>query len=122
MTYPYRYLVVLFCAVFRDKPCRYIAPAVQDAPNINVLGLLDVENQIRMPLELNASQIGNAKFVCVAGRTRRRMIRDQGIGVSEIIDKAESNLRVGLAKAMIDSFINVLVRSFSRNNRLCRHF
>ena len=51
-----------------SHPLRYVAAGVQDAPDVDVVGSLHVENQERVARERPGAQAGDAQGVGVAWR------------------------------------------------------
>jgi hypothetical protein len=62
---------------------------VKHAPDFDVIGLLEVEDQIRMPLARPEAQPGKIQLECVPGRTGRRPTLYVVVGRFERIDESE---------------------------------
>jgi hypothetical protein len=69
---------------------------MQHAPNVHVTVPLDIEDQIRIALQQPALQPGQIKFLCVSGRTCRRMAADRPIGSLHGVDEAKGSRLAGL--------------------------
>lgn len=94
---------------------------MQQAPDIDVVGPLDIEDQVGMPPEAQVPQIGDLQLEGMARRAGTGMLHHQTVGLLEFIDQAMGHVRAGLPQIVIDDVPDILTRPFARDNRLRAH-
>ena len=99
-------------------PRRDVALFVQHAPDVDVLVALDVEDQVGVAPKWPESQIGKPELVRIAGRPRRRVPRDMGVGLLELVDEPEGHLRGGFDQVVVDCLLHVPVGELPRDDAL----
>lgn len=70
-------------------PRRDIALTIQHAPDVDVVGPFDVENQMGIPRQRLAAQTRQVQFVRVAGRAACGAAADVAVGLFQGVDESE---------------------------------
>ena len=97
---------------------RYIAPAVENSPDVNVFVAFDVEHKIGKALHFPAAQSGNGKFLRVARRPEARMAGDRPISGLKRLDETERDVGARLADVVVDGRFDIPMGQLAREDRL----
>jgi len=100
---------------------RYIPAFMQDAPQIDVIFLLDIKGQVRKPANLLEPETRDIQRVRITGRSGARAFADQFNVFFQRIDKSVGHLD-GFAGIVIDGFFDIFIGSSTTNNRFPVHF
>ena len=92
---------------------------MQHPPNIDMIGLLKIEDEIWIALELHTAQTRQSNFVGKSKRAGRRMAGYQFVGVLKILDIAQCYVRTSFAHIVINSVLDIPLSKVSRDNCLC---
>ena len=80
---------MLSACVWLMQPRRDIALAMQDAPDVDVIGALNVKDQVWVLRQRPAAQTGKIQLVCVAGRSSSRMTADASVCLFQSVDETQ---------------------------------
>ena len=106
------------CSRGLAHPCRDIALAMKDAPDINVIAAFDIEDQVRVLLQRPESQIRQVEFMGVPRRSRAGMPADVAVRALQSINEAKRSVWGILAEVVVDCFLGILPGSFARDDPL----
>lgn len=99
-------------------PCRDVAQAMQYAPDIDVFGTFDVEDQVRIACQRPEAQTGKIQLVRVAGRSAGRMAADVGVGLLQRVNEVQRGFIGPLAQVVSDGLIDISIGQLTRDDRL----
>lgn len=106
-------------SLFRlPHPLWDVALTVQHAPDIDVIGALNVEDKVRISLDRPEAQAAQVQFVGVPRRTGGRMAADTSVGAFQAGDEAERRPRGSFTQVVRDYVLGVSSGTIARNNRL----
>src|SRR5437867_3928643 len=109
-----------FSSFGRVQPHRNVTAAVQYAPNVDVVPL-DIEHQMRITLDLPATQARQVEFGCVASRANGRVTLDVAKCLFQRVDEFQRCTRRALTKIEIDRLFDVAIGSRPQNGALVAH-
>ena len=102
-------------------PGCYVALTMQDAPNVDVVVALDVEDQVRIAFQWPKAQARQIKLVGAPGRARWRVAGDVRIGLLQGVNESERGLSRVLTQVIRDGLIDILVGPLTWNDCLDLH-
>ena len=94
---------------------------VQYAPDIDVIILLNIEDEIGVALQHAATQPRKHKFM---GRSRRfggGMIRDHAVRDAQRFHEGQGDFGAGFPNVVVNGRFGVPMRQFARSDRLFAH-
>lgn len=86
---------------------------MQDAPYLDMLGLLEIEEQVRIPGHGPRPETRNVELMGITRRTGARMATDVRKGRLQFVDKSRGCLRTSLRQIPIDCRFDVLDRKLA---------
>lgn len=98
-----------------------VAARVQDAPDIDVVGRLPVENQIRVASEGPRAQVGDAQGVTVAWGACGSVLANVPICLLQGVDEAQGCVGGVLAQIVVDRCLDVRAGLGTRNDGFGLH-
>src|SRR5574337_1498075 len=102
-------------------PGRDVPLVMQHAPNVDVIGALDVEHEVRVAWQWPGAQPGQVEFVGVTRRARCRMASDVPVGLLQRIDEAKGHGLIGFSQIVGNGLINIPVGLLTRDDRFALH-
>ncbi len=94
---------------------------VQDAPDVDVIVPIKVENKVGIATKHDDAQSGKRKFMSIAGRAHRRMHGNFLVGRFQGIDESERDIAPSFGRKMTDGVLDVPTGKGSRTNRFRVH-
>ena len=87
---------------------------MKHAPDIHMGFEFKVENEPWKSFEPHGPQPGQVELMGPPWRPRRWCLSDEGIGLFKRIDEAESHIRAGFIRVMLDRNVDILSRFSAR--------
>ena len=81
---------------------------MQHAPDVDVIGMLDVEHEVRVVRQGPGAQTRQVQVMCVASRSRRGMSPDVAVRLLERVDEAERGGFRAFVEVVRDRVVDVL--------------
>jgi hypothetical protein len=94
---------------------------MQHAPDVYALGILDVEDDIRMRRKRPRTQAGHVELVGMARRAGRGKDAYLLIGTFESVYESEGSPFASLTQVVRDGFVDVSLGLFARNDDPAAH-
>src|SRR5690606_3153415 len=108
------------CCLYR-QPSRDVAPGMQDAPDVDVILVRDVEDEKGIAPQSPYPKSGQVQFVGIAQRTQARVSSDLPETGFECIDESQGRRFASLGTIEVDRFVRVPLSPSPRADRLRRH-
>lgn len=103
-------------------PRRKVTLGMKNAPDVDMIFPLKIENEIRKTRRLAAAQSRQIQLMGVSRRTCRGPCRNQSICSLKRIDEAHGNVRARLFRIMVRSFIDIPPGRCARDHWFASHF
>lgn len=103
------------------KPSGNVPLGMQYPPHIDMVGLLKIEDQVWIALELHIAQARQSNFIGKPKRAGCWMAGYQLVGVLKILDVSQRHVRTGFAHIVINGVLDIPQSNASRNDRLRGH-
>jgi len=101
-------------------PSRDVALAVQYAPNVNMVGMFNVENKVGIARKWSGTKPWQIQLMGIAGRSSVRMAADMGTGFLQGIDQTKRS-HIRLTQIVCSGVLNIQVRPLAQEDRLDLH-
>lgn len=108
-------------AVWFLHPRRDVALPMQHTPDIDVVGVLDVEDQIGIPRQRPGAKFRQVQLVGVSRRSRGRMPADVAVRVLQGVDEAERGGLGAFGQVVRDRVLDVPMGLLARDDGLGLH-
>ena len=92
------------------KRYRDVSLAVKNTPDIDVVGVLQIKDQVRKVIQRPRAQTRNIQFMRITRRSGSRIAADMCICPFQLLHKTQSRLLASLGQVIIDSIIDILIR------------
>ena len=103
------------------QPGRDVSMGVQYAPDIDVIVLLDVEDEIRVALQHPATQPRKRKLMSRSRRSGGGMIRDHAVRGAQRFHEGQGDFGAGFPNVVVNGRFGVPTCQFTRSERLFAH-
>ena len=103
------------------KPGRYVSLPVQNAPDVDMILVLDIKHQVNIWLYKPAAESWQVEFVGVPRRTAGGMAPDVPIGTLQRMDKRQRSLLSRLAQGIVDSPLDIPINPGTPDDHLFFH-
>lgn len=102
-------------------PRRDVTLPVQHTPNVDVVGVLDIEDQIGIPSQRPGAKARQVQLVGVSRRAGGRMPADVAVGVLQGVDEAERGCLSTFGQVVGDRVLDVPMGLLARDDGLGLH-
>ena len=99
------------------QPHRDIPVTVEHPPDVDVIVLLDVKDQVGEALERPHAQPRQIQLVCIARRARLWMPANVVVGLLQPLNESQGHLIARLLEVVIDRVLSIPAREFAGNDR-----
>ena len=99
-------------------PVRDVLLAMQHAPDIEVIGPIDVKHKLWIFPKLKRTQSRQVQFMRVPGRTGGRIAADSNVGLFQRIYESQGRCWSTLAHIICDGLVDIPVRLLTREDGL----